>query len=95
MSNLVRATALVAVLISVLITTGCERRAARGNGRPVASPFVVEVVTLKTQPFRGTLAATGTLRANEAVTLQAERAGLVRQIGFEEGKLVQKGDVLL
>ncbi len=57
--------------------------------------FVVEAITVAPQPFQETLFATGTLRANEAVTLQSERAGLVREILFEEGKPVKAGEVLV
>jgi membrane fusion protein (multidrug efflux system) len=56
---------------------------------------MVEVLAVKPQPFKETLFATGTLRARESVTMKAERAGVVKEVKFEEGKPVKAGEVLL
>lgn len=58
-------------------------------------PFVVDVVTLVPERIEDTLSATGTLVANEAVILQSERPGLVKEIRFEEGQAVKAGEVLV
>jgi membrane fusion protein (multidrug efflux system) len=86
----------VGLLLSLCLValTGCKKEEA-GSIRQVMAPFVVEVVTVKSQPFRETLFATGTLRARESVTLQAEREGVVREIRFEEGKPIKAGEVLV
>jgi membrane fusion protein, multidrug efflux system len=57
--------------------------------------FVVDVITLQPQRFRETLSATGTLLARDSVQLQAERAGLIREILFQEGQPVRAGEELV
>jgi membrane fusion protein, multidrug efflux system len=74
---------------------GCKRGGETGARSPAMTPFVVDVVTIETQPFQETLFATGTLLARESIVLQAERAGVVREIRFTEGKAVRAGEVLL
>jgi membrane fusion protein, multidrug efflux system len=59
------------------------------------TPFVVDIITVEPEPFQEELFATGTLLARESVILQAERAGVVREIRFTEGKPVSAGEVLL
>ncbi len=82
-------------LMCAFLVTGCKKKSDAPQKRQAASPYVVEVVTIKGRPFRGTLSATGTLRAQESVNLQAERAGIVTKINFEEGKPVKSGQVLI
>lgn len=75
--------------------TSCRRASeppARSAGGGI---FVVDVMTIRPQPFRETLSATGTLLARESVLLQAERAGMVREILFEEGERVRAGEELV
>ena len=74
---------------------GCEKRQetkVKGNANP---PLTVEIARLQPQSFRETLTANGTLVARESVQLQSERAGIVKEILFAEGKLAKAGDVLL
>jgi membrane fusion protein (multidrug efflux system) len=77
-----------------LTVTGCKKGESP-SAKPVAAPYVVEVTKVKPQAFRETLFATGTLRARESVTLQTERAGVVKEIRFQEGKPVKAGEVLV
>lgn len=79
----------------ILALTGCKKSAAPAQTGNRNQTFIVEVLTIAPQPFRETLFATGTLLANESVTLQAERAGVVKEIRFEEGKPVKAGEVLV
>lgn len=57
------------------------------------------VNVVATQVGRGDIAVTfdavGSLRANEAVTVTAKTAGLVKSINFNEGQLVQAGSILI
>lgn len=62
--------------------------------RPAAS-FVVDAIALVPRPIRETLSATGTLLAREWVLLQAERAGVAREIRFEEGQPAAAGEILV
>jgi membrane fusion protein, multidrug efflux system len=73
----------------------CKRAGDSGPRSPGMTPFVVEVISVEPQPFQETLFATGTLLARESVILQAERAGVVREIRFSEGRPVNQGEVLL
>ena len=84
----------MSLMVVCLAVAGCSRRESQ-TARPVAAPYLVEVTKVKPQAFRETLFATGTLRARESVTLQTERAGVVKEIRFEEGKPVKVGEVLV
>jgi membrane fusion protein, multidrug efflux system len=82
-------------LLGCLVVSGCKPQVeppARPAGRP---PLVVDVVRIEPRPLRDTLSATGSLLAREEVSLEAERAGVVREIRFEEGRPVEVGQVLV
>jgi membrane fusion protein, multidrug efflux system len=85
-----------ALIPAMLLLAACDRRSSSTPPRgPASSQFVVDVVAVAPEPFRETLFATGTLQAREAVILQAERPGLVREIRIEEGQPVRAGEVLV
>jgi membrane fusion protein (multidrug efflux system) len=85
----------VLVLVTSLLATSCRRGSEEPTRPAGGGVFVVDVVTLRPQPVRETLSATGTLLARESVLLQAERSGVVRAILFEEGKAVRAGEELV
>lgn len=66
--------------------------APRDNG---SGALRVSTVTIKSVPFAESITSTGTLRAEEAVDLQAEVSGKVTAINFREGSRVKKGDLLV
>jgi len=68
--------------------------AAPGVGNGGAS-LRVNAVQLAYQPLAEKLSATGTLRAEESVELQAETNGKVIQVAFQEGTRVRRGDLLV
>jgi membrane fusion protein (multidrug efflux system) len=74
---------------------GCKKEEARPARPASAAAYEVEVVTVTPRPFREALFATGSLRARESVTLQAERAGVVKAVRFDEGQPVRAGDLLV
>ncbi len=74
---------------------GGAAKPAGGGGRPPAPPLSVTGVRINPQPFQETIAANGTLRAEESIELQTEVNGKVIALNFQEGQRVQKGDVLL
>ncbi len=91
----------VMLLASVLAFAGCKGDEAegRGPGGPGGGPpgemqIPVEAAILKARPMTATIIATGTLRADESVTLRPEVAGRITRIGFDEGKRVDQGQVL-
>lgn len=82
------------IICGLLVTTqGCGRK-TENSSTARKETYVVETVTVRPVTFRETLSATGTLRANEAVALQSERAGVVREIDIQEGRPIQKGGLL-
>lgn len=89
------AVAIVAIGGGVWYMTG------RDGGKPAAQQQAAArpVNVVATHVSRGDIAVTfdavGTLRANEAVTVTAKTAGLVKSINFSEGQLVQAGAVLI
>ena len=60
------------------------------------SPFSVAVETLKVVPqaIENRLSVVGSIFSNESVILKPEVAGKINFIGFEEGKHVEKGNIL-
>jgi membrane fusion protein (multidrug efflux system) len=68
--------------------------AQRGRGGP-AAPATVEVDTVKTGRIVEVRESVGTVRAFESITVTAKVAGIVNQIGFEEGQQVKAGDMLI
>ncbi|WP_134496003.1 efflux RND transporter periplasmic adaptor subunit [Microvirga pakistanensis] len=68
---------------------------ARGNRGAGAGPATVEVDTVKTGRIVETREAVGTVRAFESITVTAKVAGVITEIGFEEGQKVKAGDVLI
>jgi len=64
----------------------------RGSGRPL--PVIAAPVIADSQ-FGDRLEALGTTRANESVTITANVTEFVREIRFEDGDRVSKGDILV
>lgn len=72
------------------------------TGTPVAAggaaggmAMAVEVARVKASDFADDAVAVGTLKSNESVVLRPEVAGRVSAIGFKDGAVVGKGDLLL
>ena len=55
----------------------------------------VEAIAVTAGPLSERVTAIGSLSSNEAVIVRSEVAGRVVEIGFEEGRPVEKGVVLL
>lgn len=55
----------------------------------------VVAVEAKAQPVTEALSLVGTIAANETVEIKAETEGIVLEILFEEGKAVEKGQLLI
>ncbi|MDG5495397.1 efflux RND transporter periplasmic adaptor subunit [Niveispirillum sp. BGYR6] len=87
------AIALVALGGGVWYVTGSGR--PEGTSQVAARPVDVVASRAGRGEIKVVFDAVGTLRANEAVTVTAKTAGLVRTIRFQEGQKVSAGDVLL
>ena len=70
-------------------TPEAEQQQRRGG----ATPVVVEQVTM--QPFAIIIEALGTAQANESVELTAQQAEIVTAVGFDDGDVVARGDLLV
>lgn len=87
---------LVALLSCSLALSGCgKKQHEAGKHDSGSAEYGVDVQVVRQQAFRETVFATGSLRANESVTLKAERAGIVKEVRFQEGAPVKAGDVML
>ncbi len=63
------------------------------GGPGAATP--VEVVNLKPTTVKEDLQAVGSLRSNESVILRPEVSGRIAAIGFKDGQVVRKGQLLI
>ena len=100
-SRRVRAGAIIAVLILALAvwhqSRGRETATVRADDRSQrsAAPLRVSGVRVQPVPFRETIAASGTLRAEESVELQSEVNGKIIALNFTEGQPVSAGTILV
>lgn len=86
--------ALIMVALALgLAQAGCTKTTS--GGAVQMPPVQVVVVDVKRQRVSETLSLVGTVAANEIVEIKAETDGIVQEILFEEGKPVEKGQLLL
>jgi membrane fusion protein, multidrug efflux system len=71
-----------------------DSKGAPGKGGP-GGPTPVEVVGLAPTVVREDLQAVGSLRSNESVILRPEVSGRIAAIGFKDGQIVRKGQLLV
>lgn len=100
-----RTLALIGVLGGLAVVLGPrfmeDAKPPQGGGKGPGGPggknlaVPVKAMVVKTEPLVGNYMATGTLAADEEVDLHPEMAGVVKELGFEEGKPVAKGQVLV
>ncbi len=91
----------LASLLTVL-TVGCggaevdghEGATGEGESRASARVVNVEVVELERRSFTETVRITGTVQANQDVTVSAEESGAIREILVEKGMPVEVGQPL-
>jgi membrane fusion protein (multidrug efflux system) len=88
----------LAYLIYYRISTNKKALEGGGGGKGAGNksgPMLVDGIVVKTQSFENALEITGSLEANEAVSLHGEVSGLVKGIYFKEGGNVRKGQLLV
>ena len=85
----------VITLVLVALLTGCDEQPAKG--RQGAWGGAIKVVTQKVelQAVVDEIQALGTANANESIEIQPRIASLIERVIFEEGQLVDKGDLLV
>ena len=79
------------LFLALLALGACQK----GGGPPKDRPVPVELVAVQEGPLLETLAAIGTLEAEESVDIKPEVDGEITSITMVEGAVVQKGDILL
>jgi membrane fusion protein (multidrug efflux system) len=79
----------LAALMMVLAPAASAQQAASPPSVPV------EAAKVETGPMSERITAVGSLRSDESVIARSEVAGRVVEIGFEEGRPVEKGALLL
>ncbi len=77
------------------IESGGAAGGGKGTKDKGSAGLNVDGIVVKTSDFSSNLEITGSIEANEAVTLRSEVAGLVTAINFKEGSNVSKGTVLV
>src|SRR5215218_231778 len=85
-------------VIGAYVSQPAEQQAAAPGGRGRAGqlgPAAVDVDTVKTGRIVEVRESVGTVRAYESITVTAKVAGIIGQIGFEEGQKVKAGDTLI
>ncbi len=79
-----------------LTTSACEKEEAqqsRGGWGASAPKVITAEVELK--PLVDEIQALGTARANESVSIQPRVSSIVTRVAFEEGQIVEQGDLLV
>jgi membrane fusion protein (multidrug efflux system) len=74
------------------LLAGCGKPAGQAGGFP---PIQVVAVEAKRQPVSENLSLVGTVTADETVEIRSEIDGTVQDIKFEEGRPVEKGQLLI
>ncbi|MDQ7947616.1 MAG: efflux RND transporter periplasmic adaptor subunit [Pedobacter sp.] len=74
---------------------GGGKEGGKGKGGKGGPGLSVEGIVVKAIPFDNKLEITGSIEANESVTLRSEVSGLVTGIYFKEGANVSKGTLLV
>jgi membrane fusion protein (multidrug efflux system) len=90
---LIATIALIGLLIFLNFPFESEESGARGFGGGGATPVIVFAVE-KTE-FPVIVEALGTARANEAVVITSQQSDIVESIHFDDGDVVEKGQLLL
>jgi membrane fusion protein (multidrug efflux system) len=99
----VRLIVLAVLISSGLVAAGCSDEGtdqgkgsdSPGRGGPAGGAPIVEIAQALVQPLHDTIEALGTVTANESVTITAKLTDTVSQVRFEDGDLVEAGEVLV
>lgn len=89
---------LVVCLAVAQFVAGCKKKPAGGPGGPGGGgmpAMQVVAVEAKARPVTESLSLVGSTAANEMVAIKSETEGIIQEILFDEGKKVEKGQMLI
>ena len=80
---------------ALLGTSGCEEKDGQAQGGAWGAPPIVVTAEVRYEQLVDEIEALGTVKANESIEIRPRIPSLVERIAFEEGDLVEKGDLLV
>ncbi|NVF14954.1 MULTISPECIES: efflux RND transporter periplasmic adaptor subunit [Halomonadaceae] len=86
-------TVILFLLLTALLT-GCEAKSEEAAAPSSPPPPEVDVAEIIAQPVVLSESFTGRVEAAETVALRARVSGYIQEVAFEEGELVEQGDLL-
>lgn len=84
---------LAPVLLACLVA--CDDKPAEKVRGAWGAPAKVVTAEVKLKPIVDEIQAIGTAGANESIEIQPRIASVIERVAFEEGQIVQKGDLLI
>ncbi len=82
----------IAVVFAILMTTGCKRPDSAATQAP--PPAAVTVATVQQEEMVEWSEFTGRTEAVESVEVRPRVSGYIKEVRFQSGQMVKKGDVL-
>jgi len=89
----IRQTLVLAALLTLV--AACEDPSATNASGSWGGAAKVVTVRVELQPVVDEIQALGTARANESIEIQPRISSLIERVHFEEGQLVEEGDLLV
>ncbi len=89
-----RSWAIILILLVMALLTGCEAKSEEEVASSAPPPPEVDVVEVVAQPVVLSESFTGRVEAAETVELRPRVSGYIQEVAFEEGELVEEGDLL-
>lgn len=80
---------------ALLGTSGCEDQAGPSQSGAWGAPPIVVTAEARYETLVDEIEALGTVKANESIEIRPRIPSLLERIAFEEGDLVEKGDLLV
>ncbi len=83
------------VAVAVLLVSGAAAAQEQGGGENQAPPPVVTVAPVEERPLAEETSFIGRVEAIRSVDVRAQVSGFIEKVAFEEGALVEEGDLLV
>ncbi|MBE0405199.1 efflux RND transporter periplasmic adaptor subunit [Halomonas citrativorans] len=86
--------AVILLLLITVLLTGCEAQSEESVASSLPPPPEVDVAEIVAQPVVLSESFTGRVEAAETVELRARVSGYIQEVAFDEGELVEQGELL-